>query len=453
MGLDFNKAVGVMNSRGLASLTVPQIACLGDSNTFINWGNDSTTGTADISPPTQGILQTRGFAFWAQTLAGARVEFPQDLNFGTSGETSTQILARVADAANSRADAVVVLAGTNDRGAAALSAATTIANLSAIVTALRAKNKRVFLITVPPRGVAGTEYFAAGAQQLLYLYAVNTWIKRVASQIRGVSVIDAWADIADPTSDRGVFKAGMIVAADAAHFGPASAYPIGKLLAAEFVRIYPAIDWLPKSNYDLLDLTNNQIGVLNPNSMMAGTGGTKSGSTPTPTGNVADSWVLSGSDSGLTLAASKVTSGNDTLQRLTIGGTASQSTSTVTLEGTISQSAGKVVAGNVIEAFAKVSVGASSGLFGLALMLQETYDPGGGNVTVNTQCGDSSHVTGVFMPAEAWSGVLRLPPMTIPTGTLSSLKLRLRAWGLNGSACSAAIDVTGMGARKIIAGQ
>jgi len=442
-------AVAAKGAATLA-LTVPQIACLGDSNTFINWGNDSSTGTGAINPPTQGILQCRGFAFWAQTLSGARVEFAQDLNFGVSGETSTQILARVNDAANSRADAVVVLAGTNDRGAAALSSATTIANLSAIITALRARNKRVFLLTVPPRGVAGTEYFAAGAQQLLYLYAVNSWIKRSASQIRGVSVIDPWGDIADPTSDRGVFAAGMIAAADAAHFGPASAYPIGKLLAAEFARLYPPVDWLPKSNYDLLDLTNNPTGILNPNPMMTGTGGTKSGTTPTPTGTVADSWVLSGSDSGLTLAGSKADSYT---QRLTIGGTASQSTSTVTLEGTISQSAGKVVAGDVIEGFARVSVGASSGLFGLGLILQETYNPGSGNATLQTQCGDSSHVTGVFMPAEAWSGILRLPPLTIPTGTLTSLKLRLRAWGLSGSACSAAIDVSGLAARKIIAGQ
>lgn len=432
---------------------VPQIACLGDSNTFINWGDDPSTGTSQISPPTQGKLQTRGFAFWAQALSGARVEFAQDLNFGVSGETSTQILARVNDAANSRADAVVVLAGTNDRGVAALSAAITIANLTAIITALRAKNKRVFLLTVPPRGLSGTPYFTAGSQQLNYLYAVNTWIKRVASQARGVTVIDPWADWADPLSNVAAFRAGQINAADAAHFGPASAYPIGKLLAAEFAKAYPAIDWLPKSNFDVYDAINNPTGALNTNPMMDGTSGTLSGSTPTPTGQVADSWSLSGTDGGFTLAGSKQTVGNDVFQRIALGGTpGAGSDRLVTLGQSISQSAGRVVAGDVLEAFARVKVGASSGLFGIALILQETYNPGSGNTTLETRCGDSSHVANVFMPTEAWEGVLRLPPFTIPSGSLISLQFRLRAWGLASNAVSANIDVTGMVARKIVAG-
>ena len=433
-------------------LTVPQIACLGDSNVFLNWGSNPSTGTAQINPPTQGILQCRGFAFWAQTLCDARVEFPQALNFGVSGETSTDILARVDQAASSAAAAVVVMAGTNDFGAADLPYATTIANLTAIITALRAKSKRVLLLTVPPRGHPTSHYFSGATDaRLLRLFAVNTWMKRVASQMRGVTVIDPWGDIADPASLYGDFLAGMVNAGDVAHITSASAYQIGKLLAAEFNRLYPPIDWLPKSNTDLFDATSNPVGALNTNPMMLGTAGTLSGTTPTPTGQVADGWTLSGVDAGLTLAASKQIVGNDTRQRLVLGGTPGAGADRIiTLGQAVSQSSGRIVAGDVLEGFARVSVAASTGFYGLALILQETYNPGSGSVTVQTNCGNSGQGVDNLMPTEAWSGVLRLPPLVIPAGTLTSLQFRLRAWAQQSTAVSATIDVTGMALRKII---
>lgn len=441
-------------SKAILSLTaVPQIATLGDSNTFINWGSNPTTGTAQINPPTQGILQCRGYAFWAQTLCDARVEFPQALNFGVSGETSTQILARVAQAANSAADAVVVLAGTNDFGAADLPYATTIANLTAIIVALRARNKRVLLMTVPPRGHPTSHFFSGAADpKLLRLFAVNTWIKRTASQMRGVSVIDAWGSIADPASAYGDFLAGMVNSGDVAHIISSSAYQIGKLLAAEFTRLYPPIDWLPKSNTDLYDATSNPVGALNANPMMLGTAGTLSGTTPVPTGQVADSWTLSGADAALTLAGSKQVSGNSTSQRIALGGTPGAGSDRIaTLGQAVSQSGGRIVAGEVLEGFARVSVGASNGMYGLALMLQETYDPGTGNVTVQTNCGNSGQGVDNLMPTEAWSGVLRLPPLTIPAGTLSSLQFRLRLWAQQNTAVSVNVDVTAMALRKRMA--
>ncbi|BBD99734.1 SGNH/GDSL hydrolase family protein [Sphingobium amiense] len=435
----------------LSFAAVPQIACLGDSNSFINWGSSPSTGTAQISPPTQGILQCRGYAFWAQTLCDARVEFPQALNFGVSGETSTQILARVDQAAAASADAVVVLAGTNDFGAADLPYAATVANLTAIVAALRVRNKRVLLLTVPPRGHPSSHYFSGATDpKLLRLFAVNNWIKRVASQMRGVSVIDPWGEIADPASLYGDFRSGMVNSGDVAHFISASSYQIGKLLAAEFSRLYAPIDWLPKSNSDLFDATSNPVGALNSNAMMLGTGGTLSGTTPTPTGQVADGWTLSGADAGLTLAASKQASGNTTWQRLVLGGTpGAGSDRIVTVSQAISQASGRIVAGDVLEGFARVSVGPSSGLYGIALMIQQTYNPGSGNVTVQTNCGNSGQGADNFMPAEAWSGVLRLPPLTIPTGTLSSLQFRLRVWAQQNTAVSATVDATAMALRKL----
>lgn len=343
----------------LSFATVPQIACLGDSNSFLNWGSNPSTGTAQINPPTQGILQCRGYAFWAQTLCDARVEFPQALNFGVSGETSAQILARVDQAAAANADAVVVLAGTNDFGTADLPYATTIANLTAIVTALRSRNKRVLLLTVPPRGHPTSHFFAGTADpKLLRLFAVNSWIKRIASQMRGVSVIDPWGDIADPASLYGDFRSGMVNVGDVTHLISASSYQIGKLLAAEFSRLYPPIDWLPKSNSDLYDAASNPVGALNSNAMMLGTGGTLSGTTPVPTGQVADGWTLSGSDAGLTLAASKQAVGNVTWQRIVLGGLPGAGSDRIaTLAQAISQSLGRTVAGEVLEGFARVSVG------------------------------------------------------------------------------------------------
>lgn len=434
---------------GVVPEPVPQIACLGDSNTFLHWAADTNTPTSSITPPTQGNLQVKGFAFWAQALSGARVEFAQDLNFGVSGENSAAILERVDQAASSRADAVVVGGPTNDFGATVVPYETTIAKLTAIIAALRAKNKRIYLITVPPIGHPSAHYFTASDPKLLRLFRVNTWIKRTASQMRGVTVIDPWADIADPVSQYGDFKSGMVLSTDVAHYNPASAYYVGKLLAAEFIKVFPAIDWMAKNNFDLFDATSNPTGNLATNALMDGTGGTLSGTTPTPTGSVATGWSLSGADAGLTLAGSKPDSYT---QRITLGGTPGAGADRlVTLGQAVSQSSGRIVSGDVLEAFAKVSVGPSTNLYGLALILQETYNPGSGNVTLETRCGGNGGGVGNFMPTEAWSGVLRLPPFTVPAGTLSSLQLRLRAWAQASTAVAATIDVTGIAVRKIIA--
>lgn len=82
-------------------------------------------------------------------------------------------------------------------------------------------------------------------------------------------------------------------------------------------------------------------------------------------------------------------------------------------------------------------------------MLQQTYNPGSGSVTVQTNCGNSGQGTDNFMPTEAWSGVLRLPPLTIPAGTLSSLQFRLRAWAQQNTPVSVTVDVTAMALRKL----
>lgn len=271
--------------------------------------------------------------------------------------------------------------------------------------------------------------------------------------MRGVSVIDAWGAIADPASAYGDFLAGMVNSGDVAHLVSTSAYQIGKLLAAEFARLYPPIDWLPKSNTDLYDATSNPVGALNANPMMLGTAGTLSGTTPVPTGQVADSWTLSGADAGLTLAGSKQVSGNSTSQRIALGGTPGAGSDRIaTLGQAISQSGGRIVEGDVLEGFARVSVGAATGFYGLALMLQETYNPGTGNVTVQTNCGNSGQGVDNLMPTEAWSGVLRLPPLTIPAGALSSLQFRLRAWAQQNTPVGVNIDVTAMALRKVWAG-
>lgn len=511
-------------SKNIAAGATPAsnlIAVLGHSLAFVNWGNDPSTPTENINPPTQGVMQSRGYAFWAQTLSNARVRFKRDHNFGYSGLTSTDLLAFVPIAAASPCGTVILDHLANDHGAAAISAATSIANTLAMIDTLTMAGKLVVILTTPPRGNGTTAYWAAGDANISNWLQVNDWLKRVAANIPGVLVADANAKLVDQSSTTGIFRAGMTSVGDLAHGGPAYAFERGKVLAAIFNTIFPPVDFLPFSNADVYHAVNNPRGLLNTNPMLlaaAGTApsatatisttngsasidvtvaagakigvgypitaagisagsfvqafGTGNGGTGTYTisqpatataagvaatltgGQVADGWTASISETNYSMATSKVISGGLTWQQMTLGSgvNAAGSSPLIGLSQAVSQTAGRVVAGDTLEAFCRIEVDAGmANVAGIFLQLQETYNPGAGNTTLETRCGDTGHVDGSFYPGEAWSGVFVTPPLTIPAGALSSLQARLRVQGQQGYQSSGVVRVTQFGVRKAIA--
>lgn len=235
--------------------SVVRVACLGDSRTRFN--HDSALNNT----------QNFGYAYWAMAACGGRVNFPVDLNFGVSGETSGQVLARLSSVLSSNADACVVFCSTNDR-AADLPASVSISNLDAMVSAIVAAGKKVILIAEFPRGDSTFTTRRLTTTQLQAHFQVREWC--LAQQFRqNVHVVDPWQLSAVQNSTTGDVKLGLTY--DGLHPSISGAKIIGESIAAKLNVVYPPFDFLCASNSDLFDATNNPRGNLIVNGMMDGT--------------------------------------------------------------------------------------------------------------------------------------------------------------------------------------
>jgi lysophospholipase L1-like esterase len=116
-------------------------------------------------------------------------------NLGIAGETSAQVLARVGDALAIGARIVVILVGHNDL-TNGVTLATYQANITAIVTSLRAGGSLPVLCTLCPRG--NTTYLA---KELLY----NNWLRYYA-QAQRIPLVDFFALLTDPAT--GMYLSG-----------------------------------------------------------------------------------------------------------------------------------------------------------------------------------------------------------------------------------------------------
>lgn len=420
-----------------------RIASIGDSLTYLNWHN-----TPSSDPATVRTMQSRGWQFWAQTLSGGKVLFSEDATFGISGQTSTQILARIPAAlAATDAGAFTLLATTNDRTATNdLSLQTSKDNVTAAISLITGAGRLCFLIIPPPIGFAGGTGGVTGypsANQIKTHMACIEWMRRVASRMPGVVIVDAFANLVDPADASAGFNSTVAGPSDTAHFGTAGAYYIGKAFADQVNVIYPAPGFINIHSADVYDATYNPAGNMITNGAMTGTAGTQSAGGSTMSGQVATSWSLTGSSAtGLTVVASKVTSGQRTMQQLVISGTPSADTSYIELAQNISAAyaQGESVSGQV---WVEVDAG-SSGVRGIVLdtRVQDT-----GSASTNAAAGYQSSPASVFYPSAAWSGLVIAPALPIPAGP-NNLRTRLRVFGQGSQAISLTVRFGEVSLRK-----
>jgi len=213
------------------------IVLLGDSITF----NGGRTGAA----PTQ--YTATGFWSWGQFLLGHI--FTMLANLGVTGETSTQIAARVMSVINYQPGWVHILAGTNDMNKAAISAAQTIANLDYMLGVCEGAGIRVLLGTLPPNSTGIT------AAEQTKMRQVNSWIRTQSRTRRNVVVIDYYAALT--TSAGNAWTSGgafLLTTNDGVHPGTRGAYLMGKALAAA-VRS-AGVAGIPDLISDDIDATN-----------------------------------------------------------------------------------------------------------------------------------------------------------------------------------------------------
>jgi lysophospholipase L1-like esterase len=370
------------------------IAFLGDSRTF-----QSTSITS-----TEYSKLAQGFIGWLQFLTRQRFEFALTDNYGVSGDTTTQMLARCSGMLSATtAGTIIVFGGTNDRSGS-FSYATTISNLAAIRDLCLAAGRRVIFVAELPKGDSTNTSARLTGSQLNIHIRVRQWLLDQRS-LQGVYVADPWQYMANITSTTGDF-ASANETKDGIHPQPLGAYHIALALKPIIEALFPPVDLLPWSNTDTYSATDNPGGCLNANPMMGGTAG--SFNATGGSGSVSDSWSENAGPTW-TRVYSKVTgSDGKTWQQVVLGGTGT--TGGVSLRQVIT--AGNLAVGDQVYAVADIDMDASAAnVSQLALQVLD-------NNAITSGDFRRAVSTEAFPNVGALSGVMRTPVYTLTSTTL-----------------------------------
>lgn len=183
-----------------------RVSWLGDSITI---GNSTFTATSTLRGDKDPLN-------WLHLLTDGKAVY--QTNAGVTGNTTTQMLARVTDVTGPGADWCLVMGGTNDCSSG-ISLATYASNIRAIVAALIVANIRPVLVTPPPKTVTGTN------RQTLEKYVA--WLQYYASRA-GIPLVDGWSTLIDPTTGNmlSAYDSG-----DGIHPSPAGGKALGQAAA------------------------------------------------------------------------------------------------------------------------------------------------------------------------------------------------------------------------------
>jgi len=327
-----------------------KLLVIGDSITYLDAGNLSDNPLLDPVTAYRGGAKSTGMFGWANAQLGHRLRMAG--NAGVPGNTSAQILARIDTALAIPSDIVAVLAGANDF-AQSVTAAQTIANLTAIYSKVKKTGRTLLALTTMSRSTMNT---SAG---YAYLSVVNQFIKNYARSNPNVILADICSVITDPVT--GVpFNSAPFPTNDGTHPNAIGAQRMGKVIADALRPFIPASDIFSSSNTDPLNLMRNACNT--------GTGGTvANGITGTP----GTQWGFS--STGTAVAAVSKVARTDNLPgewtRLVIDPT---NTAPIIASGGILWGVGVLQPGDSITTAIEVR---TSGLVGVSLFSGGNYHP------------------------------------------------------------------------------
>ena len=379
----------------------------------------TATGTIKVHNPK--LLANNGYFTWWSFLSGNRVKLLH--NAGMSGETTGQILGRIArDVIAYGPSRVAVLAGTNDVRTG-VATATIIANLRAIYAQLRANGIEVIAMTIPPLGSGDASYNATTTQQI---QDVNAQIKDYCSQFDGMRFVDSHGAIADATSEGGAAAAANIE--DTVHFSPVGAYNIGVLLHNAVSSYLPPVNTMPTTAADtyLVSSGNKNVGpnplfltsATGPTGTFGGGGGVTEGSGAGT--SVAKGWRVEAAGTGsavASLVARTVANDGDALgnnQRTVL--TSSANNDAVSIKN-IDTFASQVAAGDSVYAECAFKLSSITGT-PKRINLNVNVTVGGVIYSTTTGYGSISNT----LPTANISGVMRTPVLKVPAGTVTKVE-------------------------------
>jgi lysophospholipase L1-like esterase len=364
------EAIDGVNVQLAAIPTIPKntVAIFGDS---ITWTYGNVDDEWDSVNKISGV-SSRCFITWANALLGQRLNVIG--NFGISGNTTTQMLARIDSVVALHPAYCIVLGGTNDVWDT--DASVTENNLLDIYQTLIGAGITVVAVTIPP-----STWVTAVKQRVI---AINAYIKGLRSSLKNYLVCDAYEAIVNPANDEPISGRTF----DGLHPNTLGGYSIGKALYNLLNPIIPAL-----SPFMGVNDTRNKY--ANPYLL----GGT----------TVATSWNVNGMTAGKYTASKVARDGGLEWQQFNVSEIESNSFFYQVLNTGFS-------AGDKITAYVEYETdsGASSvGHFGLALgFLNSGWESIGKS---HGMCADNDF-TDVF-PADGHKGILRTSRVSIPTGT------------------------------------
>ena len=420
---------------------IPKIAVLGDSR--------AAQMSYDLT--NHDTYSATGLMAWVNVKSKGKYIVPAEYNFGVSGDTSTQILARTPDAAASNAEVVVYIGGTNDRNSSELqSAATTIANITESINLLVAAGKKVILCTDMPRGNATYTAGLLTSQQLRYHQQIRRWTLDTARLIPGVLVADLYPLLADNTRTDGAML--VTYTYDGTHLNPVGAERAANPVVAILDALYPAPFYIPDyDNGSVWHATDNVRGNMISNGAMTGTAGTPGASS---SGNLADSWTgtrNAAMNSGTVTSVFAKVARTDVVgswQQVTIGGTAG-ATADPNLEIYIAAPNGNFSEGDVIQAIGEFEIDSgATGLKGVTLRTTQTV----GGVAKTSSALLFKDAANPFPSGFTGTNKLLMVtrPEVIPAGSVTSVRVRIEIDLVEGVATTAVIRWGNIRLQKVI---
>ena len=345
----------------------------GDSITAMNGKGDDIYNNLDAGQIVEEyILSAKGYLTWANVLLNQRLKVLY--NAGISGNTTTQMLARIqTDVINKTPSYCIVLGGTND-----ITAGTDISviksNLLTMYKMLINSGITVVACTLLPRAITG--YRPS-------IININNFIRSLRSTLKNFIVCDWYEDTASPVDDN--WFAGF--SDDGLHPNVKCAYAMGKRLYTTLKDIIPVNPIFTGSN------TNDATAIF-PNTYLLG-GSTK-----------ATDWNI---PTTATVIASKVARANG-LEWQQIENTGATATS-VKINKTINST--KFVIGTKVSAYVEYEIDASATSITSCTAFISTWTLGGSMISSTTGLG--GYLTD-FVPTPT-SGIIYIPRFTIPVGT------------------------------------
>lgn len=427
--------------------------------TFAIFGTSITDqNSRNISPPTASPSRawfTDGYATWLRVLTGQRVDLPVTNDFGVSGDTLAQMLARIATVIASNPDYVIVEGGSNDITVTTF--ADMVTTWKTIVQTLRGNGITPIILPMPPRGGAVLTTAQVQKQQRFYNYQREFCLNN-----RGYLFADYIGYMVDQTSATSVPLANMIKA-DNLHPASTGAYWMGKTLADIIIPLLPPRPSQIVTNADIYNATDNPTGSLlynttNNRSLMAGTGGTE-------TANANLTYTGGGTGGGLAAgwtflrgtATSVCTVTNTKENPRADAGRSSGERQVIQIAASSGGGADEVYNLRFTPAiadvqsgdwyYAEASVEVSAGpvnCTALELYLLETR-PSNSQTSIDMSFQSS---LSLFMPTQTWVGVLRTPPIQRQSDA-TALQVNIRARLNATSAASITFKVGDFIVRKV----